>query len=85
MNNSYFSRMNNVGYNQLFMLLGNNQKFKLMRMQIKRLNMLNNIISLYQVQNNLIVDFNQRKIHNLNLLRENLNLLRIRKVVLLQI
>lgn len=87
MNNTYLSRMNNVQNNKMMRTQNNNQKFKLMRMQIKnkRLDLERKIFGKGQINNNLGISQNIEKIHNLNLLKEYLNLLRIRGFMLLQI
>ena len=88
MNNSYLPRMNNVGYNQMMVLQEKNEYCKLMSKQIKkkRLKLEERLLEVYQKM--LYTDRNfsrEEKLHNLKLLKEYLNLLRIRKIVLLQI
>ena len=87
MNNSYLSRMNNVGYNQMLLQV-KREYCKLMSKQIQRkiLKLEEEMRDVYQQILTIVKCLIEKEIfHSLNLLKKYLNLLRIRKIVLLQI
>lgn len=87
MNNSYLSRMNNVGYNQMLLQV-KSEYCKLMSKQIRRkiLKLEEEMREVYQQILTIVKRLIEKEnFHSLNLLKKYLNLLRIRKIVLLQI